>query len=187
MTQRTQGHSSRPARIWFALATAAGIPVGMLWWTLAPGGLNLMTRNPALAAGTNPEVWLLRDLTLAGLFVLAGCLVGVFLADKTRRNGQKDLLFALAGGLVGAVVAWQAGIFASQIWGAPADSALNASVAFSLRSMSVLLLWPAATAVAVFAVSLLNLLKQKPYPDDDGYEDRDRDSPPFAGSKATDA
>jgi hypothetical protein len=175
MTQRTTGRPSRPAWIWLAMAAAAGIPVGILWWILAPGGLNLMTRNPSLAVGTNPEVWLLRDLTLAGLFVFAGCLVGVFMADKTSRNAQKDLLLALAGGLIGAVVAWQAGIFAAQVWGAPADSSLNASVAFSLRSMSVLLLWPAATAVAVFAISLINLLKQKPYPADDGYEDKDRD------------
>ncbi|WP_457966748.1 hypothetical protein M1E17_08570 [Arthrobacter sp. D1-29] len=187
MTRRTHGRSSRPAWTWFAVASAAGIPVGMLWWILAPGGLNLMTRNPSLAEGTNPEVWLLRDLTLAGLFVFAGCLVGVFLADKTRRNGQKDLLFALAGGLIGALMAWQAGIFAGKVWGTPADPSLHANVAFSLRSMSVLLLWPAATAVAVFAISLLNLLKQKPYLEDDGYEDRDRYSGPFAGSKAADA
>jgi hypothetical protein len=161
--------------------------VGTLWWILAPGGLNLMTRNPSLTDGTNPEVWLLRDLTLAGLFVFAGCLFGVFMADKTRRNGQQDLLLALGGGLIGAVMAWQAGIFAGQVWGPPADASLNASVAFSLRSMSVLLLWPAATAVAVFAISLLNLLKRRPFPEDNGHADRDRDIGPFAGSKATDA
>jgi hypothetical protein len=42
------------------------------------------------------------------------------------------------------------------------DAAINASVAFSLRSLSVLLLWPAATAVSVFALNLLNLLRKGP-------------------------
>jgi hypothetical protein len=53
-------------------------------------------------------------------------------------------------------------MFAAQLWGTPADTSLNASVAFSLRSLSVLLLWPAATAVGTFAISLLTLLKHGP-------------------------
>src|SRR5881397_3248108 len=40
----------------FAIIAGAGIPVGLLWWLLAPGGLNLLTGNRALATGTNAEV-----------------------------------------------------------------------------------------------------------------------------------
>ncbi|WP_066285751.1 hypothetical protein [Arthrobacter sp. B6] len=162
MTQRIRRRTERLPWAWFAAATAGGIPVGLLWWLLAPGGLNLITRDPALGEGTNPDVWLPRDLTLAGLFVLAGCLLAVFVTDKSRRPRQEDLLLALTGSLAGAVVAWQVGMFASQLWGAPADTSLNASVAFSLRSLPVLLLWPAATAIGTFAFSLLTLLKHGP-------------------------
>lgn len=147
---------------WFAAAAAGGVPVGLLWWLLAPGGLNLITRNPALADGTNPEVWLPRDLTLAGLCVFAGCLMAVFLTDKDGRDAQAAFLLGLAGGLGGALIAWLTGVLAAQVWGAPADTSVNASVAFSLRSLAVLILWPAATATSVFVLSLLKLLKNGP-------------------------
>jgi hypothetical protein len=162
MTQRIPRRSSRLKWAWFAAATAGGIPVGLLWWLLAPGGLNLITRDARLEAGTNPEVWLPRDLTLAGLFVFAGCLMAVFMTDKSRRSRPEDFVLALAGTLAGAVIAWQAGMFAADMWGTPADTSVNASVAFSLRSLSVLLLWAAATAVGTFAISLLTLLKHGP-------------------------
>ncbi|MET3204260.1 MULTISPECIES: hypothetical protein [unclassified Arthrobacter] len=157
--------SRRSARLpWkcFAAAAAGGVPVGLLWWLLAPGGLNLITRDPALAAGTNPDVWLPRDLTLAGLCVFAGCLVAVFLADKGARDEQAVFLLGLAGGLGGALIAWPTGVLAGQLWGGPADTSVNASVAFTLRSLPVLILWPAATAASVFVLSLVNLLKSGP-------------------------
>jgi hypothetical protein len=173
MTQRIRRRSSSSLPWgWLAAVAAAGVPVGLLWWLLAPGGLNLITRDPALGDGTHPEAWLPRDLTLAGLFVFAGCLVAVLLTDKSRGSGQADLVLGLGGGLAGALIAWQVGVYAAQWWGAPADTSVNASVAFSLRSLSVLMLWPAATAVGVFAISLITLLKHGP----------EADSAPIAGS-----
>ncbi|MCQ6270465.1 hypothetical protein M8J71_08215 [Pseudarthrobacter sp. R1] len=153
----------RPRLPWALLAVpaAAGVPAGILWWILAPGGLNLITRDPALGAGTNPLVWLPRDLTLAGLLVFAGCLLAVFLADKKRRDPQADLLMGLAGALCGAVLAWQAGLLSAQLWGPDVDASANASIAFSLRALPVLLLWPAATAVSVFVLELMRLLGRK--------------------------
>ena len=162
MKQHINRRSVRLPWTWFAAAAAGGVPVGLLWWLLAPGGLNLITRNPALADGTNPEVWLLRDLTLAGLCVFAGCLVAVFLTGKGGREEQAAFLLGLAGGLGGALIAWLTGVLAGQLWGEPADASVNASVAFSLRSLPVLILWPAATATSVFVLSLVNLLKSGP-------------------------
>lgn len=145
-----------------AVPVVAGIPAGVLWWLLAPGGLNLMTRDPALGNGGNPAVWLPRDLTLAGLMLFAGCLLAVFLMDKKRSNPQAALLMGLAGALVGNLLAWQSGMLAAQLLGAPVDASANASIAFSLRALPVLLMWPAATAVAVFVMELLHLLRKKP-------------------------
>ncbi|ADX72734.1 hypothetical protein Asphe3_15650 [Pseudarthrobacter phenanthrenivorans Sphe3] len=155
---------SRPRLPWVLLAVpaAAGVPLGILWWLLAPGGLNLVTRDPAFGSGTNPEVWLPRDLTLAGLLVFAGCLLAVFLADRRRKDPQADLVLGLAGALLGAVLAWQAGILAAHLWGPAVDASANASIAFSLRAWPVLLLWPAATAISVFVLELLHLLGKKP-------------------------
>ncbi|WP_457949531.1 hypothetical protein ACTAQI_03255 [Pseudarthrobacter sp. alpha12b] len=158
---------ARPARRqlpWSLLLVpaAAGIPAGLLWWILAPGGLNLITRDPALAAGTAPLVWLPRDLTLAGILVLAGCLLAVFLADGKRADPQAALLTGLAGALAGSAVAWGTGVLVGRLWSPAVDTSANASIAFSLRAWPVLLLWPAATAVSVFVLELVGAGGRKP-------------------------
>ncbi|MET3719774.1 MULTISPECIES: hypothetical protein [unclassified Arthrobacter] len=162
MSEHISHRSARLPWKWFVAAAAGGIPVGLLWWLLAPGGLNLITRNPAFGDGTNPDAWLPRDLTLGGLLVFAGCLMAVFLTDKGGRAAQPAFLLSLAGGFAGALIAWQTGMMAGRLWGVPADTTFSSSVAFSLRSWSVVLLWPAATATCVFGLSLLNLLKKGP-------------------------
>lgn len=156
--------SGRPPLPWSLLLVpaAAGVPAGVLWWLLAPGGLNLITRNPALASGTAPVVWLPRDLTLAGILVLAGCLLAVFLADGKRPDPQAALLTGLVGAAAGSLVAWRTGILAARLWGPAVDTSANASIAFSLRALPVLLLWPAATAVSVFVLELVGAAGRKP-------------------------
>jgi hypothetical protein len=134
------------------------MPVGVLWWVLAPGGLNLLSGNAAFASGTNTEVWLPRDLMLAGLFVVAGCLVAVLLAGRKDAGSGRMLLLSVAASGVAAVLAWQTGLLAGRWFGGLQDTSANASVAFSLRSSSALLLWPAAVAGGYFAISLLEVL-----------------------------
>lgn len=158
LSRRTR---SRLPWAFLAVPAAAGVPAGILWWLLAPGGMNLVTRDPHLGTGSNPAVWLPRDLTLAGLMVLAGCLLAVFLTDNKRAKLQAALLLGLAGALAGNLIAWQTGMLSAQLWAPAVDASANASIAFSLRSLPVLLLWPAATAVSVFALELLHLLGNK--------------------------
>lgn len=143
---------------WAVGIIAAGIPAGLLWWLLAPGGMNVLSGNAALASGTNSEGWLPRDLVLAGLFVFAGSLVAVLLSGR-RDGGTRRLLVvsvAAAGGA--AVLAWQVGVLAGLWLGQPEDTSANASVAFSLRSHTVLVLWPAAVAAGYFALRVISLL-----------------------------
>lgn len=131
--------------------TAAGLPVGLLWWLLAPTGLNLITRDPALGTGSNPEAWLPRDLVLAALFLLAGCLSGVLVAgNRPARLGTATVVLAVAAGAAGALLAWGTGVLAGGWWGAAEDTSASASIAFSLRAYALLLIWPAATALAIF-------------------------------------
>ncbi|MGC0237889.1 hypothetical protein [Arthrobacter sp. SD76] len=104
MVKLSRRTSSRLPLTLLAVPAAAGVPAGILWWLLAPGGLNLITRDPGLAAGTNPAVWLPRDLTLAAIMVVAGCVLGVFLADKKRANPQAALLLGLGGALAGSLL-----------------------------------------------------------------------------------
>ncbi|MCX6499977.1 MAG: hypothetical protein NTU93_14445 [Arthrobacter sp.] len=136
---------------------AAGLPVGLLWWLLAPTGLNLITRDPALAAGTNPGTWLPRDLVLAGLFLLAGCLSGVFTAgNRPARLTTAAVVLAVAAGAAGALLAWGTGMLAGSWWSPAPATQVSAGVAFSLRAYAMLLIWPAAIALAIFLATVFS-------------------------------
>lgn len=159
--EEAQGARRRPRRdwVWGAGILAAGVPAGLLWWLLAPGGRNLISGNAALASGTNTQGWLPRDLVLAGLFVFAGCLVAVLLAGRRDGGTRRRLLLSVAAGAAAAVLAWQTGVLAGGWLGGPQDTSANASVAFSLRSLTVLVLWPAATAAGFFVLRIIALLR----------------------------
>ena len=135
-----------------AIIAAAGIPVGLLWWLLAPSGLNLLSGNPDLATGTNTATWLPRDLVLAGLCLLAGCIAGSFVSGS--KHQQPTDRHRPPGGLAARrrrrSSRGESVCSARQLWGAAPDTSANASVAFSLRSYAVLALWPAAIALAIF-------------------------------------
>jgi hypothetical protein len=138
-----------------AIIAAAGVPAGLLWWLLAPSGLNLLTGNPELAAGTNTATWLPRDLVLAGLCLLAGCIAGsVVSGAKHGQPAPGTVILVVLAGAAGALIAWGTGVLSAQWWGTPADTSASASVAFSLRSYAVLAIWPAAIALAIFLNSL---------------------------------
>lgn len=134
-----------------AVIAAAGIPVGLLWWLLAPSGLNLLSGDPELRSGGNTEGWLPRDLVLAGLFLLAGCISGA-IASGSRHvpPSGRDVVRAVGAGALGALAAWGTGVVCGLWWGTPEDTSASASIAFSLRSFAVLAIWPAATALTIF-------------------------------------
>jgi hypothetical protein len=128
-----------------------GIPLGLLWWLLAPSGLNLLSGDPALASGNNVSAWLPRDLVLAGLFLLAGCITGALVSGtKPAEPTARTVVLAVASAAAGALIAWGVGVLAGAWWGAAPDPSANDSVAFSLRSHQLLAVWPAAVALTVF-------------------------------------
>ena len=145
-----------------AVIAAAGVPVGLLWWLLAPSGLNLLSGNPELRSGGNTEGWLPRDLILAGLFLLAGCISGA-VASGSKHHGPsgRDVLLAVGAGALGALAAWGTGVLCGLWWTPPEDTSASASIAFSLRSFAVLAIWPAAAALTLF----LNTVFAKPGPE----------------------
>jgi hypothetical protein len=144
---------------WTAGILGAGIPAGFLWWLLAPGGQNLISGDSALSSGANSQGWLPRDLVLAGLFVFAGCLVAVLLSGRRDGGTRRLLLLSVAASAAAAVLAWQTGVLAGVWLGAPEGTSANASVAFSLRSLTVLVLWPAAVAAGFFVLRIIGFLR----------------------------
>ncbi|GGJ20220.1 hypothetical protein [Paenarthrobacter histidinolovorans] len=157
--------ASRPAGdfLWLIIPAVSGIVVGLLWWLLAPGGLNLVSGNPDLSNPDNPESWLPRDLVLAALMLVSGCATGLMLDGKLERaSASRRLVFALLGGAAGALLAWLTGLLAAQLWGPPPNPALGPGYGFTLRSYAVLLLWTGATAFVTFILSLFGVLSKKP-------------------------
>lgn len=150
----TRNHRTAPWRK-AAVTAAAGVPVGLLWWLLAPSGLNLLSGNSALQNGSSTETWLPRDLVLAGLFLLAGCITGLLCSGpKHGQTSGRDVVLAVLAGGAGAVIAWRTGVLCGAWWGPAQDTSANASIAFSLRSYAVLALWPAAVALSMFLAAV---------------------------------
>ncbi|MGO4436066.1 hypothetical protein AB4Y88_23155, partial [Paenarthrobacter sp. RAF9] len=148
---------------WVAFPAALGVVLGLLWWLLAPGGLNLLSGNPDLSNPADPESWLPRDLVLAALVLLAGCAAGLALEGKLQgTDAPRRLAFALLGGAVGAVIAWLVGLLAGHLWSQAPDPALGAGYGFTLRSYAVLVLWPGALAFMTFVLALFGVLSKKP-------------------------
>ncbi len=158
-TDPDTGSRDRTLWLWLALPAASGLGLGLVWWLLAPGGLNVISGNPALADPTASAGRLPRDLVLAGLLLLSGCFMAVLLDSNVRKPGHGIRTFlAVLGGAVGALVAWQVGLLAAQWWG-PASSG---GEGFSLRAASALLLWPGATALVTFLLTLFGLMGKQP-------------------------
>ena len=133
-----------------AIAGAIG---GIVWWLAAPTGA-------FYGDGKDYATWFPRDATLALILILAGVVTALaaLRAERTRRQkgdgaavptGAFVLLLALCG-LVGSVIAWRMGVFAGDLFGNPPSPLPNPSMVFSLRSGSVLLLWPLVSVLIVF-------------------------------------
>ncbi|MCZ2402373.1 hypothetical protein IV498_04040 [Paenarthrobacter sp. Z7-10] len=150
--------SAPPASLlrWFSSTAAAGIVVGALWWCLAPGGA-------FYGSGSDTAVWLPRDLVLGLIGLVAGIVTAALLLPQRRNAGSyTKILAAVAGSAAGSVIAWRLGTLAGDLWGhVPANPASD-SIAFSLRSVSVLTLWPGICALIIFAVTLVSLLRSGP-------------------------
>jgi hypothetical protein len=147
---------------WFCSTAAAGLPIALAWWLAAPGGLLYGDR-------TDPSSWLARDLVLGLFGVLAGMVTALLLLPQLKSptttsdpsgyvgRAYAKVVAAVLGCAVGSLLAWQLGTLAGTLWAHP-EAGNAASAAFSLRSPGVLVLWPLACAVVIFAVTVAGVL-----------------------------
>ena len=72
------------------------------------------------------------------------------------------MLALLVSGLAGSVLAWRIGVFAGDLFQTVPENLPSPSMIFSLRSPSVLLLWPLASAAVLFVVHFIGYYFARP-------------------------
>ncbi len=148
--------SAPPAGVlwWVGGTILLGVLVGVLWWLLAPTGR--IFGDPAV-----PEEWVLRDLTLAGLELVAGVLVGTGVALRLALPGATARIVAAIGGSVlASLLALGVGQGLAYLLGPDGVEGVPGS-RFLLASYGVLALWPATTAIIVFVTALIALARRR--------------------------
>lgn len=145
----SDGHHDAPPSggWWWLLATAGlGLPIGALWWLIAPGGA-------AYSDSADPTVWLAQEMTLAVIVVVTGIVVGCVVSTRASGSVAIRTVASVLGAVVGSVVAWQLGTLLGGLTSEPNEGHLGMDTGFGLRSVSILVLWPLATAVVVLLLS----------------------------------
>lgn len=140
-------------RKWLGVTLTLGAIMGAAWFVLAPGGA-------IYGEGKDFATWFPRDATLAVLLLVAGVLSAVLLLLQARKDRRvwasaTPTLALLVGGLAGSVLAWRVGVFAGDLFLTVPTNLPSPSMIFSLRSPSVLLLWPLASAAVLFVVHFI--------------------------------
>jgi hypothetical protein len=89
----------------------AGVPVGLLWWWLAPRAEFHITADGPIADGVpSPELLVADDGVLALLLAALGLLVGILGWRLRHRRGLAVLLALAFGSALAGVVAWRLGV-----------------------------------------------------------------------------
>lgn len=133
----------------------AGIPLGLVWWLVAPVARLVKRPEGVFAVGSHTETAIAADGWFAILALVTG-VVAALLAAFLLRDHRLGALAGLAvGGLLGSLVAWRLGV----LLGPPAISDSAAGLANQARfdgpleisAMGVLLAWSLAAVVTFFA------------------------------------
>lgn len=136
----------------------AGVPVGVVWWLIAPLTL-VQKRADGLfrAGGEVDESAIAADGWFALVALAAGILVALVVYLRTRPGRVGPLLALAAGGFLGAVVAWRTGVLLgpgaleATARGLPIGAKFHGPLAVS--AYGVLLAWPMGAVITYFAVA----------------------------------
>lgn len=165
-------------RAWLAFVVAVvscaalGALLGLVWAQLAPRvDLFVAGDGKAYPQGYQPEGYMTDDGIAALLCAVAGIVVGVLAVVVLRRRSRDDAdaafrwatLVVIALGTVGALALWYTGthVGSFDLGQALASSAEGDTLTapLRLRMPGVLVLWPAASVLVVFAVALVHWLR----------------------------
>ncbi len=142
---------------WLAGPLAAGPPVGLAWWLLAPtapvrvvAGAAGADGSPLVVAPGAPELAAAQDGTLLLLGVAAGVLTGLVVVARGGARPAAATALAAAGALLGAALAAWLGqqLGPDPLAAQRADGGGGALTSpLAVHAPGVLLAWPAAALV----------------------------------------
>jgi hypothetical protein len=132
--------------------------VGLVWWLTAPLP-PIVKRADGLyrAGGEVNEAAVAADGWFAVVALVAGILLALAVYLRTRPGRVVPLLALVAGGGVGAVVAWRTGVLLgpddveSTAKGLPVGSHFHGPL--DVSALGVLLAWPMGAVITYFAVA----------------------------------
>ena len=140
-----------------------GIPLGLLWWLLAPRADFRITADGPVVIGTPPDELLVADDSVFVLLLAAaGLLMGAAAWFLRRRRGVATIVALPLGAVLAAAVAWQVGEFLGSGPSAAELEAVGSRVTTALTLGS-----RPALAVAAFTATAAYLAAVLYAPDDD--------------------
>lgn len=141
---------------WTSVPAAAGLPAGLLWWLLAPGGA-------LYGSGRDPQTWLPRDFVFGLIGFVAGLVVGWLVARQRHRPGAAaKVACAVIGSVIGSLIAWQFGLWLGDMFTHLSGEPASPHMQFSLLGLGALAIWPAAAALLCFIIIVGSMLRRKP-------------------------
>jgi hypothetical protein len=148
----------RTAALVAVCSVLVALPVGVVWWLIAPTSLVQKKADGLYRAGAEgDESAVAADGWFAAITLVTGIVVALIVYVRTRPGRVVPLIALVVGGVLGALVAWQVGHLLGP--GSIEDTAAGLPVGktfhgpLDVSAYGVLLAWPMATVITYFAVA----------------------------------
>jgi hypothetical protein len=136
---------------------AAGLPVAVVWWLIAPLPRLVVRADGVFFAQAGGEDAVAADGWFAICTATAGLVAALLVFARARRARVGALVGLAVGGLLGAIVTWRVGVLLGP--GDALDSAKGLAAGtrldgpLKLSALGVLFAWPIAAVVSYFALT----------------------------------